>query len=289
MSTSSRAVGSAVIALLTLSAGLGALALPVSRIVPPGEVAKLGRVSRHDFEMTYCLGADGVVVSGVVGDDGLPALVCIDGRGPHALVRAGDPAPGGGVFRSFTWRCERVDADSVVFGVRGLDPYGGSSAIYRVSSAGIERVLGEGDLTDEGAALLWDELFSMNRHGDIVLTGRGNDRRGIFLWRDGGLRRLVDQAALVFHGVEHIDGPMLTDRGDVVFNARLAEAGSAVFVWRDGEVRLLAQDGGPLSRVRLYDVRGDDVLLLHTDRSYLRTAPKDAPRAPVEGQAPACP
>ncbi len=213
------------------------------RILAPGmDVAKLGRVSNPSVDDVTCLGADGTVVTAAARADRALGLVCIDGDGPRAIVRAGDPAPEYGVFSEF-FACKVGPFGDVLFtAARRLAPddwrvdYG----IYRAGRSGIEAVIG----IDETGHLGPSYLFAVNGLGKLVVSVAGSSE--LWLQEDRGFRHVMLEGP---YEADHAigSGPSdlaITDSGDVVL---LASCGDdrrhCVFVLRDGELQLLAEEG----------------------------------------------
>ncbi|MFN8640945.1 MAG: hypothetical protein U0802_04520 [Candidatus Binatia bacterium] len=158
-----------------------------------------------------CAGPDGSVA---VVSDALPdghGLLCVDAAGAHAAVRRGDGTPAGRRFYAFD-DCAIPRPGEIIFVAQRLLPddesdsvyanYIVEPALYRATAAALERLIGPGDVTDDGSRVVsvrrlstYESAFATNRRGEVLaLVTLGDLRYGdvALVLRDAGgaLRRL---------------------------------------------------------------------------------------------------
>ncbi|MDX2166668.1 MAG: hypothetical protein SF182_06375 [Deltaproteobacteria bacterium] len=128
----------------------------VRRVVADGDRAPDGGAFASQWLIANALRLteDGRVLLTSFAAERRQAVLCGDAAGFHAVVRQGDPAPGGGVFTDFGPLFE-VDG-AFVFAAASAPAahvYGGPIALYRATPTRIERLLGEGDVAAGGAVI----------------------------------------------------------------------------------------------------------------------------------------
>lgn len=279
--------------ILLIALALCALGRPAraefQRILGHGDlVPKFGRIGNATSgngqgpDGRACLSEDGAIVTRSDAGE-LTGLVCIDGDGPRAIVRVGDPAPGGGVFAGFG-ECQFIGASDVLFWAyarRTLTDAQVDYAVYRAGANGLERVAAPSDfldLTPEPQSDGWLINFAASANGALA----------VHLHNDQGSRLFVSNAGSLhpISGYFYDMGSFARlDRGDVVFIASREESRQAILAWRDGKLRTLAQAGDVSSagdtyeRFALWERRGDHVILwADLYRSYPTPPPPFGPR-----------
>lgn len=211
---------------------------------------------------TKCLAPDGRVATAATALNGNSGLLCRDAYGTHLIAQRGDPAPQGVPFSDFQYgTCTFTTDGDLIFSAATSTPRvytadDGSeklvsfyeTSVYRAGANGIERVVGEGDLTVDGATL--SEFgsgltYAANAAGDVVLRAqwsRPTDGQrwygtSFFRSRDGVLESLEspkwpDSSSSAF--AAYLRG--LTEDGALVLeptrSGNGANAGSGVHLWR---------------------------------------------------------
>lgn len=148
-----------------------------------------------------CMAPNGAVAASVLAADGSSALACGDSRGFRAVSRMGDPRPDNRRFYSFD-ACAFGDAETLVFVGSGLVSTGRpraylrQSAVYRATPQRLDRVLGRGDVLEDGSVISgllsgWDSLLDTDSSGRVMALAATDAGAALVLAEaDGTLRRM---------------------------------------------------------------------------------------------------
>lgn len=185
-----------------------------TRLAGTGDVLPDGDYLLDHGLMERCVGPDGSVAVIADAANGAQALVCGDTDGFRASVRVGDGTPVGRRFFSFA-ACAIPRPGEIVFLAERLLPadepgspytyYETDRALYRAAASGVQRLIGAGDVTDNGTPVAavqslgayGSPSMATNGHGAVLARVTLGDRlRGgesALVVRDagGGLRRLA--------------------------------------------------------------------------------------------------
>ncbi|HEU5323554.1 MAG TPA: choice-of-anchor tandem repeat NxxGxxAF-containing protein, partial [Methylomirabilota bacterium] len=195
---------------------------------------------------------------------GLAVLVADAAPTLHAVVLAGQPAPGGGVFDRFGVESlpmvAPVNARGHVafFATLARGPAG--EGYYLASPAGIAKVAAEGDAAPGGGSFSGfgrHPIPALNDAGAVAFVAAvsgGRTVEGLFV-AAGGRTRAVALAGGPAPGIPSgtlagLDAPALNNQGDVVFLAsvrRGRESVEAIYLYghRERRVRKIVAQGDP--------------------------------------------
>jgi hypothetical protein len=175
-----------------------------------------------------------------------------------SVAAAGDPAPGGGTFRTFS-QPSLGTITSVAFWAGLDDPAGTAQGIYYWDNVGVIRVVGTGDVGPAGEIFShFTRYVSANGNGDIAFFARPS----IYVWNaaSGMITNYVSEGDAnpcggTFRSIGSSDGGFaLNDAGEVAFYAESPGA-DGVFFTNGGAPMAYACEGGaaPLPLGGLYD------------------------------------
>ena len=148
------------------------------------------------------------------------------------IVRAGDPAPGGGVF-DLGFPDPRLgpvvsnDGD-VVF---GDDLNTGSRTIFLYSKGTVTRLVGPGDPSPDGSTFTSADAPSINSSGQIVFSGVTANGNGAFLITGTTISKVAAPGDQIRNEtLTFVDLPQINDLGDVAFGADVLNGDTIVYI-----------------------------------------------------------
>lgn len=198
----------------------------IVKVVRLGDPTPLGGTF-DGFEPPIINGRGALVFIGSISGGSTPEAVFQAAGGTLTpVLRAGDPAPGGGKFGKLE-AAGINDRGEIPFRV-SLEGARGTAGVYLFSQGSVKKIAAAGDSTSEGR--VFDGFIGRpmaNGRGAIAFKaalhggGRGTGREGIFVAVDGGLVKVVADVddTPVGGTFGSITPPFLSDSGAIVFRA----------------------------------------------------------------------
>jgi hypothetical protein len=165
----------------------------------------------------------------------------------NVVVRAGDAAPGGGIFADL-FQPSMNDSYQVAF-VGLLSS--GKPGVFLSSGGKISKIAVLGDPAPGGGAYLDFDSPSINNAGQVVFAADVSlsGRSGIFLYSDGKIAAVVqeDDPAPGGGRFDFVDLASLNDDGRVAFFGEVTGGGgqSGIFLWSGGDLSVIARHRDP--------------------------------------------
>jgi hypothetical protein len=173
-----------------------------------------------------------VAFFGAVSSPGRSGIFISKAAGVIPIVRVGDPAPGGGIFSSFS--APHLNAvGQVAFGSSSLGSDDVSGIFLFSPDEGLRSVMREGDPAPGGGTFTgFSSLITLDNRGQVAFPNFVEDPpgAGAFLF-DGGNLEVIARPSDPAPGGESFTSasdPKLTADGDVLFTARTSSMGTAV-------------------------------------------------------------
>jgi hypothetical protein len=166
-----------------------------------------------------------------------------------AVVRDGDPAPGGGASL-YPISAEINDAGAVAFSAyASIYGHGG---IFLFSNGEITREIRQGDPAPGGGVLVNFYALSLNSAGQIAFRASAITD-GVFLFSDGMLTEVARNGARspegdTFTYVAYNGPPSLNAAGQVTFSSELEHSLGGIYLYSKGNLARIAGQGDPVDR-----------------------------------------
>ncbi len=252
----------------------------VTRLAQRGQTAPDGQATFTGFLRLAGPSNSGLVafesLENVTEDTRRLVLYIADTGGLTEIVRNGDQAPAGGIFRDFPQNIGVNDQAQVAFVGRIAespdDPFGDTEGYYLGSEAGIEVLVREGDAVPGGGTVFkicipgflgcFYNYGNLNDSGQISYVaaledtpGGDSDNRALYIADSSGVTELVRKGDPVpggngaFENFFDLAGP--NSSGQVVFTGRISGSSGGendnegIYLVSEGGVTELAREGNP--------------------------------------------